>query len=568
MSELKKPAERQLRSPSAGDSGWQDTAAHILDAGGGGARVGTIRLTNCAAGEPADAIAEIQATQAMNRRAKGDKTYHLVVSFPAGERPTEAQLAQIEATLCASIGLGDHQRISAVHKDTDHLHIHVAINKVHPTTGRYVEPYYDHPKLMAACERLEIQHGLQRTNHGQHEGQDMRGRGSDMEAHAGQEALTSWVKANALADIQSCLRTGQSWQDLHNVLAAYDLEIRPRGAGLVIATADGKVMARASRFSKALSMGSLAKRWGRYQAATGPKPTAKMGYVPAPKLKSALSAQLWSAYQDGRKAAQESRAAGAERRTAAFQQFNAERSQRREALRDWYDARARGLMKVGGVTAAGREALWGKLRLEHAVKDREEAEWGRDRKAEIDRANPLAPLPTWFEFLQTRAANGNVEALRILRLKQEQNAKASAALLAAADETEARHVVFSALSPIARKNGTMVYNVKDGGEVHDQAGAVWIVKETPHAMFLGLCLMAERAPNNVVPEFSGDDAFKRRMVESAAATKIDLTFADPALEALRRQLRGLPEPAAPGLVGAVKSLFAAFGRGKPKGRRP
>jgi len=287
---------------------WQRTAAYVLDLAGAGGRLGAVRITNCAAAEPADAIAEIQATQAMNIRAKGDKTYHLVVSFPPGEQPTEEQIRDIENELCAAIGLADHQRLSAVHTDTDHLHIHIAINQVHPATRRCVEPYYDKRKLMAACDRLEIKHGLEQTNHAAREGETMRGRDTDMEAFSGQEALTSWIRANALDEIHRCLRDGQGWQNLHDALAAYDLAIRPRGAGLVIATADGKLMVRASRFSRALSFQSLVKRWGTYTPASGDRPPATMRYEREPKRKKPSSARLWAEYQDARKTAMATRA--------------------------------------------------------------------------------------------------------------------------------------------------------------------------------------------------------------------------------------------------------------------
>ena len=145
---------------------WSRTADYILDSIHDGAKVGGVRITNCAADEPAAATLEVLATQALNTRSKSDKTYHLVVSFPVGERPTMATMLAIENRLCEAIGLADHQRLSAVHNDTAHLHMHIAINKVHPKTRRNVEPYYDQPRLMEACERLEIEYGLQRTNHG------------------------------------------------------------------------------------------------------------------------------------------------------------------------------------------------------------------------------------------------------------------------------------------------------------------------------------------------------------------------------------------------------------------
>src|SRR5471032_513632 len=110
----------------------------------------SIRVTNVEGVEPdniALALLDMNATQALNSRAKTDSTYHLILSFPKGERPDAATLAAIEQHECEKIGLGDYQRISAIHTDTDHLHVHVAINCVHPETGNQKTPWYDELKL-------------------------------------------------------------------------------------------------------------------------------------------------------------------------------------------------------------------------------------------------------------------------------------------------------------------------------------------------------------------------------------------------------------------------------------
>jgi hypothetical protein len=86
---------------------WKKTADYILDAKGGGERVEAIRVTNCANEEPGLALAEVANVQERNTTSKTDKTYHLIVSFPPGEKPTPAQLHDIEDTLCAAIGLAD-----------------------------------------------------------------------------------------------------------------------------------------------------------------------------------------------------------------------------------------------------------------------------------------------------------------------------------------------------------------------------------------------------------------------------------------------------------------------------
>jgi hypothetical protein len=148
---------------------WSRTSDYILDTKEStikGEKVASYRVTNCGTEDPAAAAILIQATQAANTRSKTDKTYHLVYSFPPGEHPSLEVLHAIEDELCASIGYADHHRVSAVHNDTDHLHVHVAINKVHPTGFQNIEPYYDKRQLMKACERLEIEYGLERTNHG------------------------------------------------------------------------------------------------------------------------------------------------------------------------------------------------------------------------------------------------------------------------------------------------------------------------------------------------------------------------------------------------------------------
>jgi hypothetical protein len=185
------------------------TADYILDTLGKGARASGVSITNCQAEELEDALAEITATQKRNRRAKGERTYHLVISFPEGERPEPGQLRDIEDELCAAIGLASHQRLSAIHTDTAHLHIHVAINQVHPQTLALIEPWYDKVKLMAACERLEIKHGLQRTSHRSGK-QRKSGRAADMEAQAGELSCAGWLKRDVAPSLQRLLEQGGS----------------------------------------------------------------------------------------------------------------------------------------------------------------------------------------------------------------------------------------------------------------------------------------------------------------------------------------------------------------------
>jgi len=175
---------------------WSRLGAYVLDEAHQGEKVAWARVSNCQSDDPGWAVKEILATQARNTRSQADKSYHLVVSFPEGERPTRAQLADIEDRLCGALGFTEHQRVSAVHQNTDNWHMHIAINKVHPRTYRNIEPFRDHFRLQEACADLEIKHGLIRDNHTPERGgpKKPRGRAADFEAFQGYPSFLQWVR--------------------------------------------------------------------------------------------------------------------------------------------------------------------------------------------------------------------------------------------------------------------------------------------------------------------------------------------------------------------------------------
>lgn len=50
-------------------------------------RIGEVFISNCISTTPEMAALEMLATQDANTKSQADKTYHAVVSFPAGEEP-------------------------------------------------------------------------------------------------------------------------------------------------------------------------------------------------------------------------------------------------------------------------------------------------------------------------------------------------------------------------------------------------------------------------------------------------------------------------------------------------
>jgi hypothetical protein len=226
-------------------------------------RLGEIAINNCYSETTEMAVFEVINTQRQNQRAVSDKTYHLIVSFRAGEQPSVKTLKAIEEEICVGLGFKDHQRISAMHCDTDNLHIHIAINKVHPVHHRIHNPYQDYKILAKLCAQLEQKYGLEVDNH-QTKRNHTASKAMDMEAHAGIESLISWIQQNALAHIKQA----DSWKALHTVLHENGLCIKPRGNGLAISTLDNEQGIKASSVAKELAKGKLEQRLGVFQPAT------------------------------------------------------------------------------------------------------------------------------------------------------------------------------------------------------------------------------------------------------------------------------------------------------------
>ena len=324
------------RKMAAVPGGWGAAAAYIADEGRSGAKVapGSVRLTNCASETLGEAVIEIELTQAQARRGKAEKTYHLVVAFPAGEVPMREQLEDIEDELTRAIGLGDHQRMSAVHTDKDHLHFHVAINKVHPESFRTVTPHQDKNKLMRACAQLEVKHGLTQT-HGERVqgagGAAPAGRAADMEAHSGQESLLRFARETAKANLLAASAAGKGWQDPHDAAASHGLEVLQRGAGVVFGVpGKPKVSVKASDVDRELSAKALTGRLGPFQAdaKAAERRQAPGGYERRPKERDPAVDELVARFKGDREEKQKARVAELEEVRARHTRYRAELRQK------------------------------------------------------------------------------------------------------------------------------------------------------------------------------------------------------------------------------------------------
>lgn len=523
------------------------TAAYVVDAQNGGHRVVAPRITNCEAVDVLWAIKEIEQVQARNTRSRSDKSYHLVISFPEGERPDLAQLRDIEDRLCEAIGYGEHQRISAIHDDTSCLHVHVAINKVHPRSLRNVELRRDYARLMDACVELEKKHGLQRTNHGATAEMKQSQRGQKMETFAGRETLLRWIRENARDDLIKVVAAAKDWSEVHAELARHGLEMRLRGAGLVIGLKGERYSVKASDVDVSLSFKAMTDRLGPFEK-PGPEVAgvkAEQSYTGRPKHDPALSAALYARFQAERSVAEAAR-------VEARKDIAGRHADYVKDLRDYHVQRRTSVKLDRGLRGPAKRAAYAALKRERS------ADWLNQKALASEQRKAVTaayPLPTWQQFLEKEASRGDEAALAALRSRAVRREAFARDILTAADVSAARHVVYQQLDPKVRPNGDVVYRVKDGGRVTCSSAEVRCDELTTGAAFLALSLASDRFPGQPL-EIAGSAAFKSAVVQVAAISGFEVTFSDPDLEAARLAAAG-PKSKASEKEGASRKHQAA-----------
>ncbi len=381
-----------------------------------------------------------------------------MISFPEGEFPNREQLEDIEDQMCKALGFGEHQRISAVHQDTDNLHLHLAINKVHPKTFNVHDPpwgYYTRDRL---CRELEQKHGLTVDNG---VGQGKRfGKEQEMNAHSDKQTLWQWIQDNAKDSLTQAAQTAERWQTLHEQFAAHGLVIKPKGAGLVIGTLDGSVHIKASSVDKSLSFKRLSERLGEYQAPAHDKQSPqqpKVQYQAGPRMPDEAARNLYAEFQAQKQHAWEQRNTFKTQQQAEKEAFN-------QQLRAWHQTE-RQKIKTSSLPGAAKRQAYQQLAQERQLLwDTQRQKETEQRKAVFETNVPL----TWEQFLVQTAERGNSKALELLRNRKQKQARMAKALVTAENLDVARHIVYEHLKPIAKRNGDLLYRVQDGGSVTDE----------------------------------------------------------------------------------------------------
>jgi hypothetical protein len=348
------------------------------------------------------ACALVEAVQAQNTRAGSKRTYHLVISLhPEDRRLERGELQQVVDKLVDSLGFSEHQYIAVRHDDTDHEHIHVAINKIHPETFRIHSPAWDHQKLFTGARTLERELGLRPLRSRTRDRQKIPERAIDCEAHQGISSFARWARENLRPAIRATeLR---SWDDVHEVCGRFGVTIRLHGNGLVFEDVARGVRVKASAVGRELSKARLCERLGAFEPASERQLEAARQ---APHRYSPMPARapqsLWKEYEQSLHEART-------RREHDWTRYRDTAAIERRRLKNKY-RQQRHLLAALPVSGRDRKRLFRQLELRQTIETR-----ALKQKHAIQRWGiQKTPHPgTWRHFVAQRAIERDARAIRL-----------------------------------------------------------------------------------------------------------------------------------------------------------
>ncbi|MFX1767927.1 relaxase/mobilization nuclease domain-containing protein [Paraburkholderia sp. A1RI-2L] len=425
--------------------------------------------------------APVQFFQTANRNPSvKNPVIHLVVSWPEHERPSYDAVFAASRDVLKSLNLHEHQWLMAIHNDTDNLHCHIEVSRIHPETFKSQHLPWMHKTLHRAAREIEIKHGwshdnglfvvrelpdgrkfvvpndaYKETKGIKHEAYVQRL--DRMEAWSDERSLVDHCRDVVTNELVSTIAAGKDWDAVHSVFEKHGMRIEKAGSAafrLEAMTPDGEIVKLP--VSKALR----AVKFGEVESVIGPfKPSGK-------PLQPAVTAQsqATSTAQTTGKAAppkrdplkrEARRLERAAERTALIERFKAEQSMTKAnraesdaALRTITTekraqvsalkqalARQRHEARQSALDPSQRKALYSLLAFERA---RELARISAE--AEQKRALVIAarvPSLSWRAWLEREAKEGDAAALSALRgiVYQERRDAKKAGVTLPADES-------------------------------------------------------------------------------------------------------------------------------------
>jgi hypothetical protein len=256
---------------------------------------------------PESAAVEMESVAFTNVRCK-DPVFHFILSWRELEYPTNEQTDEAVKIALTELDLQNCQALWALQGDTENRHVHVAVNRIDPETGKAIQPAgnWTYKALERAARKIETTQGWEVLKEGRYEVTPDReihekmpdGQGEekisqaarDIEAHTATKSGERIGKEIAAPIIQAA----KSWEELHEKLGERGIFFERKGSGAILKI--GGAVIKASQVSRDMSLSKLEARLGEYRASNNLEKTQEAPVEPVERANQPKVRGNWEEY--------------------------------------------------------------------------------------------------------------------------------------------------------------------------------------------------------------------------------------------------------------------------------
>ena len=266
---------------------------------------------------------------------------HWVLSWKDGEQPTPEKVDFAVQYFLQLMEWKEHQTFYAVHKNTDNLHVHILVNRVHPDTLKVHRPNrgFDIDRAHLAIAKLEKIQGWASEENCVYE-PSLSGNflslskrdypklcpvAETLENATGEKSAQRIARERG----HSIIMDATSWRELHEGLAEVGLRFEKKGSGALVWVGD--VAVKASSVDRSFSMPRLIKRLGEFE--DGDYAAERPLFKPEPVTEAeTMFKDEWQEYQQEKAAEKKKRALILNRKKDELQRWKDERKARQHGV--------------------------------------------------------------------------------------------------------------------------------------------------------------------------------------------------------------------------------------------
>jgi hypothetical protein len=361
--------------------------------------------------EPKSQTAEMVAL-AQEAVRSDDPINHYVLSWKEHEKPSKKQVEEMVTIFLDELGITGHQIIYGLHADTDNLHLHIVVNRVHQETFKCVEINrgFDIEAAHRAVARIEQAQGWEPEQNALFTVKDgelvKRSQDPDKPKQPDQTKCEKELRTGeksaqriAIEEANPIIKAAKSWEQLHRDLAAKGMRYEKTGSGATVFV--GEVGVKASSVNREASLGKLQKRLGPYQAPSRPYQVEER--KPEPLRNNQPG---WEEYITARKAHYKAKVAekielDKKQEKERLEQLERHRVKRNELLKGNWKGRGEALNALRSVIAADHAVV------KAALKDKQK----RDREKFRQRFKSFPDYQRWEFSEEPQELQGDVYVL-------------------------------------------------------------------------------------------------------------------------------------------------------------